>query len=110
MPKINLLTLPELKGMLIITSQEELKSFLEKLRQDSYSSAKIKKLKLAQELTSWLESRKSNSVTLFAVYNEEDNFVMNDNWGHYKLFRCVVIRTAEGKVHLFKNLIEKFMH
>jgi hypothetical protein len=106
-------TLPELHGMSVITSQEDLNSFLKKLRQDYYSPEKLKKelhLHLHEELAVWLKSKKPDSLTFFAVFDEPDNHAKNDDWGHYELFRCILIRTTDEKIYLMKTLIKNFHH
>lgn len=110
MAKIDLSTIPELKGLPIITDQEGLDAFLRNLRQDYYSPAKLAEFNLSQELDSWLKSRKPNAMTFFAVYNEKNDLAKNDGWGHYELFRCVAIRTDDGKIHFLKTLIKEFHH
>jgi hypothetical protein len=110
MPKIDLATLPEFQGLTIVVTEQELKEFLAKLRQDYYSPAKLKKLHLSHQLNNWLKSSKPNSVTFFAIYDEPDDLAKNDNWGHYGLLKCIAVRSPDNKVHVFKTLIEKFVH
>lgn len=110
MPKINLATLPELKGLLIITSQDKLDDFLGKLRKDWYSLVELKKRAFYKEIVNWLKSGKPNYVTFIAVHDEKDDFVKNDSWGHYELFKGVAVVDTGAKVSVTKSSVEKFWH
>ena len=110
MPKINLATLPELRGFLIITSQDELIKFLGILREDHYPLAELKRRMFYTEVVSWLKSSKPNCVTFLAVHNEKDDFAKNDSWGYHEMFKGATIVDDRAKVHVFKNSVEKFWH
>ena len=110
MPKINLATLPEIKGLLIITSQDELDDFIKKLREDHYPLVEMKKRTFYKEAVSWLKSSRPNCITFLAVHDEKDDFVKNDSWGYHELFRVVAVIDTKTKVHIFKRPVEKFWH
>lgn len=106
--KILLSELPGLKDLEIITTPEGFDGFLKKLRTDFYPE-KEKKI-LRDNFVSWMNTSKHRAVTFFAVHDEPDNFVKNDNWGHYELYRCIAIRDVDDKVYFLKGDKLKFIH
>lgn len=109
MKRINLSKIDELKGLSIITKQEELQAFLSGLRQDYYSPKDLKKHKFPQELDRWIKTGSPNFVTFFSVYTEGDT-PQNDYWGHQELIRCIAVLSVDGKVHLFQESMYVFQN
>lgn len=107
---INLQDLPELNGLELISTEEELLIFFSKLRQDNYSLAKLAPLKLYERLKMWRLTNKVDVRTFFAVHDEPDNLQKNDNWGRFTLFECVAIRGKDNIVRVFKNKLQEFEH
>lgn len=103
-------TIKEFEGMSVIDNVDDLKGFLGKLRQDWYSPTDLEELNLESELENWLKLSSPDRPTFFAVEDEKDDLMKNDNWGSYRLFRAIVVKTQDGKTHSFKSLVKQFSH
>ena len=110
--KINLTTLPELKGegIRIIRTMEQFKDFLGNLRQDWYSAEKLKVRDLEGSFQKWINRRRPFTEMFYVVVDEEDNFVKNDSWGGCTLYRAIAIRVTDEDVYVLKSAICEFSH
>lgn len=110
MSEIEILGLPELEGLTLIVNQQGLRSFVKKLRQDWYPPEKPEIFELAGELELWLRTQDKNTRTFFAFSDDENDPAKKDDWGSFYLFRCIAVRSDDGKIYVFKNLIANYLH
>ncbi len=109
MSNFELCYLPDLAGLKLIRTPEELGAFLGSLRETLYPRHAVAMLELPEQLAAWTEFDREheNIETLFAV-RSDPNGPHNNNWGSQELIRVVIIRLKTGKIHVFKNSIREF--
>ncbi len=113
MKTINLSDFPEMKGFTVLKSIEEFSNFLENPPEKFFSERdndQKRKNSLLEELDYWLKLSNENLTTFFAIYDEENDITVNDGFGSYHIFKCVLLTEINGKVNLFKNLICEITH
>lgn len=108
--RIDLAALPEMKNLTIIRSQQDIDTFLSKLRQDWYSRESEEVKKFLAEFDSWMRAKKRGIELCFAIHDEPDDFAKNDNWGHYMVYKCLAVRDGDGRVHVIKSPATRFSH
>ena len=113
-PKIDHIK-PELdkKKLTPITNQKELRDFLATLRSKNYSekeNAMMKKLGVELQMWLALQAVIGPALAFFAWYDEPNDQVKKDGWGHQTLYRCMAALTQDGEVHILTEEVAKFDH
>ena len=110
--EINIAKHPKLKDFSIIETNEEVKQFLAKLRQDWFSEKELKKknFDLYEKVSSWKKSAPTGVRAFFAVFDEADNFAMNDSWGSFHLYECTAIKREDKSIEILMNEVYVFPH
>ena len=113
--RINIDISPELQqlldqGLTVITTLDQLWAFFRRLRQDVFSPKQLERLGLEKRFEDWVKPSRPRKVFFWAVFDEKDDQVKNDGWGHWELYECCATRLDNGTVNFTKNQIRSFEH
>ena len=91
---------PDLVGFQIMEKPSEFHQFLKD------KSNEQGRRKLMRNFRAWVRNQSSSSkvVKFFAIFNEADDFVKNDNWGSWHVKKCVAIPVGDGYEIFFKDV------
>jgi hypothetical protein len=94
-----------------ITNTEELHGFFGKLRRDRFVPSELEgKFNLISSFQLWRLARTGEALAFYAYHDEPDDHAKNDGWGYFTLYKCIAVKTPDGKIHLFTEKIMEFAH
>ena len=89
---------------------EDFQNFLEGLPSDRYPQSELKRLSLMSELEFWLQQSEENQRTFFGLtfLYPVRHGSRGDRWTQAHLFRCIAVKTPDGKLHGLRTQIMSF--
>lgn len=97
----------DLVGFEIIITNNQMDLFLKETKTED-----PRKSLLIKDFRKWKrnQSASSNFFKFFAILNEPDDFVQNDNWGSWHIKKCVAIPVGDGKYEIFFKDVDSIPH